>query len=182
VGYCSRSKSGLGLCGRGACRRRARIHLAFGELRQHRVSLFLLLKSLMQRFLVVPQIELARQRRGRAVGRNLVMLKLLRRRDQGEKTEGSCRAAAFIAKLRNSFLRWGIALAISPRGKYLHLPSRAAEKLPELPELPDSDPGDSGNSGNFLVGPAPKNRNFLATDRARAPRPGKAELQKDCER
>jgi hypothetical protein len=42
------------------------------------------------------------------------------------------------------------------------LRSRAAEKLPESPELPDSDPGDSGNSGNFLVGPARKNRNFLA--------------------
>jgi hypothetical protein len=87
VGHCSRSKSGLGLCGRGACRRRARIHLALGELRQHRVSLLLLLKSLMQRLLVVPQIELTRQRRGRAVGRNLIMLKLLRRRDQGGVAE-----------------------------------------------------------------------------------------------
>lgn len=86
-----------------------------------------------------------------------------------QQTEGSCRAAAFIAKLRNSFLRWGVALAISPRGKYSHLLSRAAEKFPELPELPDSDPGDSGDSGNFLVGSAPKKRNFLETGR-REPR------------
>jgi hypothetical protein len=88
------------------------------------------------------------------------------------KTEGSCRAAAFIAKLRNSFLRWGVALAISPRGKYSHLLSRAAEKFPELPKSPVLKrciPGDSGNSGNFLAGPARKNRNFLETGR-REPR------------
>jgi hypothetical protein len=57
------------------------------------------------------------------------------------------------------------------RGKYSHLPSRAAEKLPESPESPVLKrcvPGNSGNSGNFLVGSAPKKRNFLETAGDRA--------------
>jgi hypothetical protein len=51
------------------------------------------------------------------------------------------------------------------REKYLHLLSRATEKLPESPELPDSKAwvaGNSGNLGNFLVDAGSENRNFLA--------------------
>ena len=144
-------------------------HLAFGELRQHRVSLFLLLKSLMQRLLVVwgrrNVLDFGSAARAKLPGAEAPFSRF----QSMERRKVPAGRLPLLPSLGTAFFV-GASHSPSVREENIHICSpERLKSSPSRPSCPNSDPGDSGNSGNFLVGPARKNRNFLATGR-REPR------------